>query len=98
MRKVSARYSRVLGMIINILFRREVEVIAIKYAKEIVKEIRERGSIMIPDGCDTGDAFEEWLRKEGNFVKTGDAKGIDRNTGKRNLVKGAIDQNLCKFI
>ena len=36
---------------------------AIKFADEIVKEIRERGSIEVPKGYFTGEAFEEWLYK-----------------------------------
>lgn len=39
----------------------------IKYAKDIAKEIRERGSVQVPEGCITGDAFEEWLRDRSNF-------------------------------
>lgn len=39
----------------------------IKYAKDIAKEIRERGSVQVPEGCIAGDAFEEWLRDRSNF-------------------------------
>lgn len=36
---------------------------AIKFAEDIVKEIRERGNIEVPEGYVTGEAFEEWLYK-----------------------------------
>ena len=38
----------------------------IKFAKDVVKQIRERGAIEIPDGCVTGEAFERWLCEEKN--------------------------------
>lgn len=34
---------------------------AIKFAKDIVKEIKERGPVSIPDNCIGGDDFERWL-------------------------------------
>lgn len=34
---------------------------AIKFAVDIIKEIEKRGSITIPNGYVTGEAFEEWL-------------------------------------
>lgn len=33
----------------------------IKLAEDIVKEMEERGVITIPQGCVTGEDFEEWL-------------------------------------
>ena len=50
------------------MFRRKVKFIAIKFADEIVKKIRERGGITIPPGCVTGEDFEEWIRREEIFV------------------------------
>ena len=35
----------------------------IKFADEIVKEIKERGQIQVPDGCVTGEEFDKWLRE-----------------------------------
>lgn len=42
---------------------------AVKFADEIAKEIQERGGIEVPEGCYTGEAFEEWLSKEKDFIK-----------------------------
>ena len=36
----------------------------IKLAEDIVKEMEERGAITVPQGCVTGEAFEEWLWDE----------------------------------
>ena len=35
----------------------------IKYADKIIKEIKERGPIKIPDNCATGEEFEKYLRE-----------------------------------
>jgi hypothetical protein len=35
---------------------------SIKYADKIAEEINERGPIHVPDGCVTGEEFEQWLR------------------------------------
>lgn len=48
---------------------KEVEIMAVKFANDIVKEIRERGNIEVPEGYVTGEAFEEWLHKEKIFTK-----------------------------
>ena len=37
---------------------------SIKFADEIVKEIKERGQIQIPDGYVTGEDYEKWLYDE----------------------------------
>ncbi len=50
---------------------------AIKFANDIVKEIRERGSIEVPKGYFTGEAFEEWLHDE-IFIKLSDSMDINR--------------------
>lgn len=50
--------------------------IAIKFAKEIVKEIQKRGSIKVPEGAVTGEAFEEWLRREEIMIKSSNNEGI----------------------
>lgn len=34
---------------------------AIKFAKDIAKAIRERESIQLPENCVSGEAFEKWL-------------------------------------
>lgn len=34
---------------------------SIKFADEIVKEIKERGQIQTPEGCVTGEEYEKWL-------------------------------------
>lgn len=36
----------------------------IKLAEDIVKEMEERGVITVPQGCVTGEDFEEWLCEE----------------------------------
>ena len=51
---------------------------AVKFADEIVKEIRERGSIEVPEGYFTGEAFEEWLYKEMIFIRQPDSTDIGR--------------------
>lgn len=53
---------------------------AIKFAEDIVKEIRERGSIEVPEGYVTGEAFEEWLYKGSVSIKLADdiaVSGLD---------------------
>lgn len=37
---------------------------AIKYADEIIKDIKERGEIKVPDDCVTGEEYENWLYNE----------------------------------
>lgn len=39
----------------------------VKYAKDIIKEIQARGSIQVPEGYITGEAFEEWLEGKERF-------------------------------
>ena len=39
----------------------------VKYAKDIIKEIQARGSIQVPEGYITGEAFEEWLKGKESF-------------------------------
>lgn len=36
----------------------------IKYAENIIKEIEKRGTIVVPDGYVTGEAYEEWLYED----------------------------------
>ena len=36
----------------------------IKLAEDIVKEMEERGTITVPQGCVTGEDFEEWLYEQ----------------------------------
>lgn len=33
----------------------------IKFAKDVVKQIKERGPIKIPNGSVTGEDFQQWL-------------------------------------
>lgn len=37
---------------------------AIKFAKDIIEEIKKRSSVTIPNGYVTGEAFEKWLRRK----------------------------------
>lgn len=39
-----------------------------KFATEIVKEIKERGSVNVPKGYVTGEPFEAWLCERRNYV------------------------------
>lgn len=41
----------------------------IKSAKDIIKEIKKRGPIIIKDGYITGEAFEKWLRNKNKESK-----------------------------
>lgn len=34
---------------------------AIKFAEDIIKEVKKRGTIEVPDDCVTGEEFEKWL-------------------------------------
>lgn len=52
---------------------------AVKFADEIVKEIRERGSIEVPEGYFTGEAFEEWLYKEEIHVELSNSMDIRKD-------------------
>ena len=36
----------------------------IKMAKDIIKDIENRGQISVPDGYITGEAFEKWLYED----------------------------------
>lgn len=36
----------------------------IRFASDIVKDMEDRGSIVVPEGCVTGEAFESWLYEE----------------------------------
>lgn len=46
----------------------------IKYADKIIKEIKERGPIKIPDNCATGEEFEKYLRRNKNFMTVNEIK------------------------
>lgn len=35
-----------------------------KFADEVIDEIKTRGQVEIPEGCVSGEEFEEWLRYE----------------------------------
>ena len=45
---------------------------SIKFAGQIVEEMNNRGSISVPDGCVTGEEYEEWLYGSDNesYVST----------------------------
>ena len=47
---------------------REVNDMAVKFAKDIAKEIRERGSIEVPEVYFTVEAFENWLCSEARVL------------------------------
>lgn len=54
----------------------------IKFAMDIIKEIEKRGSITVPKGYVTGEAYEEWLYEEDVMdLKAQDdfLKGLVRN-------------------
>lgn len=72
---------------------REVKIMAIKFADEIVKEIRERGSIEVPEGYFTGEAFEEWLYKEKIFIKQPDSTDV----GKKDIIMPASKKEFNFF-
>ena len=62
----------------------------IKFAKDIIKDIENRGRIYVPEGYVTGDAFEEWLYGEENSYEN-----IPRNvTVKQNYDYNIFDENL----
>ena len=41
---------------------------AIKFATDIINEIKARGSINVPQGYITGEAFEKWLYQDDIFI------------------------------
>ena len=43
---------------------KEVKIMPIKFADDIIKEIINRGKISVKNNCVTGEQFEEWLRRE----------------------------------
>ncbi len=51
---------------------------AIKFADQIVEEIQARGSVEVPNGYFTGEAFEEWLYKEKICIKLSDNTDFNR--------------------
>lgn len=51
----------------------------IKYAADIIKEIRERRSIEIPEEGVAGEEFEQWLRSHRNG---GNNETVSRNNSK----------------
>jgi len=50
----------------------------IKFAEDIVKEIESRGQIGVPEGCVTGDDYEEWLYEKGDKMKN-NVTPLERN-------------------
>lgn len=50
---------------------------AIKFARDIVKQIRERGPIKVPDGCVTGEAFEKWLVESKAYIANQDTSRVE---------------------
>lgn len=53
--------------------------IAIKYAKEIVKEIQKRGRIKVSEDAVTGEAFEGWLHQKEIVTKSLDNESVFKN-------------------
>ena len=43
---------------------KEVKIMPIKFADDIIKEIINRGKISVKNNCVTGVEFEKWLRRE----------------------------------
>lgn len=41
---------------------------AIKFAKDMIREIQERREIFVPQGYVTGEAYEEWLYEEVTWI------------------------------
>lgn len=39
-----------------------------KFATEIVKEIKKRGNVNVSKGCVTGESFEKWLYERRNYA------------------------------
>lgn len=60
----------------------------IKYADDIIKEIEERGQIQIPEGCVTGEEFEEWLRRDKNNTEEAKRKP------NQDFIKKKMEENL----
>lgn len=50
------------------IYFREVISMAIKFATDIINEIKARGSINVPQGYITGEAFEKWLYQDDIFI------------------------------
>lgn len=40
----------------------------IKMAKDIIKDIENKGQISVPEGCVTGEAFEKWLYEDNDKI------------------------------
>jgi hypothetical protein len=51
----------------------------VKMAKDIIKDIENRGKISVPDGYVTGEAFEKWLYEDSNYDYT--CSAYDKETG-----------------
>jgi predicted Ser/Thr protein kinase len=43
---------------------KEVKIMPIKFADDIINEIINRGKISVKNNCVTGEQFEKWLRRE----------------------------------
>ena len=48
---------------------KEVKIMPIKFADDIIKEIINRGKISVKNNCVTGVEFEKWLRRENEVNK-----------------------------
>lgn len=42
----------------------------IKFAVEIVEDIKKRGNIEVPEGYVTGESFEKWLYERREYVNS----------------------------
>lgn len=45
-----------------------------KLAKDVIKDMRKRGSVSIPEGYVTGESFEKWLRRKENPMEIEQSK------------------------
>lgn len=52
---------------------------AIQFAKDIVKQIEERGPITVSEDCVTGEAFERWLIEENSSISEDDWINVNMN-------------------
>lgn len=68
-----------LEVITSNLFR-GVKFIAIKCAKEIVREIQKRRNIKMPEDAVTGEAFERWLHQKEIVTKSLDNESVFKNS------------------
>lgn len=67
-----------------------------KTLKEIIKELQEKGYQELPEGCVTGEEFEEWLRRKRHSWITRDG-GIAIECEKCGIYVSIYDTNYKKI-